>query len=55
MVGARTWASQYDYIGEVISINIDGQWVPYLVDDNNDFICLKTEEDEYEIVDGGDP
>lgn len=55
MVGARTWASQYDYIGEVISINIDGQWVPYLVDDNNDFICLKPEEDGYEIVDGGDP
>ena len=25
MVGARTWANKYDYIGEVISINIDGQ------------------------------
>lgn len=53
MVGARTWANKYDYIGEVISININGQWVPYLVDNNNEFVCLKNEG--YEIVDGGDP
>ena len=31
MVGARTWANKYDYIGEVVSINIDGQWAQSLL------------------------
>lgn len=55
MVEARIWANKYDYIGEVISINIDGHWVPFLVNDNNDFINLQPKDKTYDIIDGGEP
>lgn len=50
---ARTWISKYDYHGQVISIQKDNQWAPYIVDNNNHIIPIQQGTNEYDVIDGG--
>lgn len=55
MVDANLWISKYDCKGQLISVYIDGDWVPCVVDENNKIIPFISEDDTIILDAGGAP
>lgn len=55
MVDANLWISKYDCKGQLISVNINGDWTPCVVTEENKIIPFISEEDVIVLDAGGAP
>lgn len=53
LVDAINYVTQYNCVGQIVSIYQNNKWLPYIVDVNNDLVPIQYGEDHYDILNGG--
>lgn len=53
LVDATNYVTQYNCVGQIVSIYQNNKWLPYIVDVNNDLVPIQYGEDHYDILNGG--